>query len=113
MNHPKALNRRQFLSLMGASAALAWTGVKPASAAVLERKPQGFAGSADFTPDVEIALCAVETKVPILPGSPTRVWSYQGELLKGDPTNLQALPDSYLGPTIRVQTGQDERRLGR
>lgn len=59
--------------------------------------------------DLEVALEAVETQVQVLPGSPTRVWSYRGRVLKGDPANLQTLPGSYLGPVIRAQTGQTLR----
>jgi blue copper oxidase len=56
--------------------------------------------------DLEIALEAVETQVQVLPGSPTRVWSYRGRVVKGDPASLQTLPGSYLGPLIRAKTGQ-------
>ncbi len=94
---------------MGAGTALAFTGLKPASAALLDLRSQDLYDSADFTPDVELVLRAVETQVSILPGSPTRVWSYQGELLKGDASHLQTLPESYLGPIIRVKTGQKVR----
>jgi FtsP/CotA-like multicopper oxidase with cupredoxin domain len=59
--------------------------------------------------DLEVALEAVETQVQVLPGNPTRVWSYRGRVLKGDPASLQALPGSYLGPVIRAQTGQTLR----
>ncbi len=109
MYYEKSVNRRQFLSLMGAGAALAWTGLKPASASLLDKRLPGLGSSTNFKPDVELALRAVETQVSILSGIPTRVWSYDGELLKGDPANLQNLLDSYLGPIIRVQTGQKVR----
>ena len=62
-----------------------------------------------FIPDVEIALKAVRRQTPILPGKPTEVWTYEGELIKGEPANLQHLQDSYLGPLIRVRKGQKVR----
>jgi FtsP/CotA-like multicopper oxidase with cupredoxin domain len=64
---------------------------------------------ANFIPDVEINLKALPTMVAILPGQMTQVWSYIAELVKGDPTSLTAIPDSYLGPIIRVRQGQRVR----
>ena len=62
-----------------------------------------------FIPDLEINLQAAPKTVQILGGQPTQVWSYAATLVKGDPTSLTAIPDSYLGPIIRVQTGQRVR----
>ena len=62
-----------------------------------------------FIPDLEINLQAAPKTVQILAGQQTQVWSYVATLVKGDPTSLTAIPDSYLGPIIRVQTGQRVR----
>ncbi|OUC14069.1 MAG: bilirubin oxidase [Alkalinema sp. CACIAM 70d] len=62
--------------------------------------------SAIRNPDVEIDLKAVVDRVKILPGQSTPVWTYQARLVKGDAANLQVLPNSYLGPIIRVRQGQ-------
>ncbi len=60
-------------------------------------------------PDVYIELTAAEGQVAILPGKPTRVWHYRGKLLRGNPSVLEAVPNSYLGPIIRVRRGQRVR----
>jgi FtsP/CotA-like multicopper oxidase with cupredoxin domain len=60
-------------------------------------------------PDVEIALKAVPSEVSILDGSPTKVWQYKGELLKGPSEVLNELPKTYLGPTMRLRKGQNVR----
>ena len=65
--------------------------------------------NAKFIPDIEINLKAAPTTVPILPGQTTQVWSYAAQLVKGDPNSLQTIPDSYLGPIIRVRKGQRVR----
>ena len=59
-----------------------------------------------FIPDLEINLRAAPKTVQILAGQPTQVWSYTADLVKGHPNSLQAIPDSYLGPIIRVRQGQ-------
>jgi FtsP/CotA-like multicopper oxidase with cupredoxin domain len=59
-----------------------------------------------FIPDVEINLKALPINVAILPGQMTQVWSYAAELVKGNASNLQTIPGSYLGPIIRVSQGQ-------
>lgn len=61
-----------------------------------------------FKPDVEIALTAQVTDVPILAGSSTRVLKYTGKLLKGPPNTLKELP-SYLGPVLNLEQGQKVR----
>jgi blue copper oxidase len=55
---------------------------------------------------VEINLRAARASIDILSGGETRVWQYQGSLLQGPPTSLQTLPDSYLGPILRLRRGQ-------
>ena len=54
--------------------------------------------------DVVIDLTATPATINLLPGAATRVWQYQGQ---GDAASLQAIPDSYLGPILRLQRGQN------
>jgi FtsP/CotA-like multicopper oxidase with cupredoxin domain len=68
-----------------------------------------FAQDPSFEPDVELHLTASHRQVPILGRRLTDVWSYQGEILKGTDANLVSLPDTYLGPIIRVKTEQKLR----
>ena len=75
--------------------------------AVLPTQATGSASGAE--PDIELALRAVRAEVPILSGTPTRVWQYQGEVLKGSPEALRSLPNTYLGPTFHLKTGQNVR----
>jgi FtsP/CotA-like multicopper oxidase with cupredoxin domain len=63
----------------------------------------------DVTPDLDVTLRAAPAKVQILPGTPTTVWTYQAQVVHGDPASVQAIPGSYLGPIIRVHTGQRVR----
>ncbi len=67
------------------------------------------AGATSFEPDVELTLVAAPATVPILPGVPTRVWRFTGSVVKGPRSALVGVPDSYLGPTIRVRRGQKVR----
>lgn len=59
--------------------------------------------------DVHIELRAVQDLVAIRAGAPTRVWRYQGRLLRGDAGVLETWAGSYLGPIIRVRRGQRVR----
>ena len=65
--------------------------------------------SPSFDPDVELSLSAAPGEASILPGAATRVWRFTGSVLRGPPDSLQAVPDSYLGPTIRLRRGQRVR----
>lgn len=76
--------------------------------AVALRKSAGSLASS-FEPDVEIILRGGPGSVEIRSGALTRVWQITGELVKGDESVLQSVPDSYLGPTIRVKKGQRVR----
>lgn len=92
------LSRRDFLRLSGLGVATLFAGPILNSCAFTKQAA-----------DLEISLQAVPGEVPILPGKATRVWSYQGQVTKGDPASLQTLTGSYLGPILRVRKGQRVR----
>ena len=102
------INRRQFLQITGAGAAGLLTG---SMTSLISAGRANAAGpvSSRFVPDLDIALNAAAGEVPILPGSPTSVWRFQGRILKGDRASLVNLERSYLGPIIRARTGQKVR----
>ena len=99
------INRRQFLYLAGAGAAnvLKFSGLPFAKSALAASE------TSDFSPDVELSLRAKPAEVQILPGRPTTVWQYSGQVIKGDPGNLAHLDQSSLGPVIRVRRHQKVR----
>ncbi|MBS1806646.1 MAG: multicopper oxidase domain-containing protein [Acidobacteria bacterium] len=83
MNHTNS--RREFLRVTGISAAALATNVVPVSL---------FSPSANAAfdePDVILSLRAVQADIPMFSRQTTRVWMYQGEVLKGDPNSLQTL----------------------
>jgi FtsP/CotA-like multicopper oxidase with cupredoxin domain len=102
------INRRQFLKIAGAGTTGFITGglgfVLNAQSVRSKTRPDG-----KFVPDLEIALKAAPSERSILPGNPTRVWRYQGRVLKGDGASMVDLKRSYLGPIIRVHRGQKVR----
>ncbi len=64
---------------------------------------------AEFVPDVEFNLTAAPAELSIFDGEPTRLWQFKGKLLKGPASTLQVIPNSYLGPVIRLRRGQKVR----
>jgi blue copper oxidase len=62
-------------------------------------------------PDVEAVLRAVPGEVVLDPASrqATRVWRYEGRLVRGPAGALTSSPEGYLGPTFRVRPGQRVR----
>jgi FtsP/CotA-like multicopper oxidase with cupredoxin domain len=104
------MHRRDLLRLLSLSALAGATGCNGPSTSPL---PAGFSPEttpgAEFVPDVELVLAAASNEVSVLPGEPTRVWRYSGQLLKGPADTLEILPDSYLGPVIRLRRGQKVR----
>ncbi|MHB0859003.1 MAG: multicopper oxidase family protein [Anaerolineae bacterium] len=57
-------------------------------------------------PDIEMTLKAAQAAVSVFPGHPTTVWRYEATVTRGDPDSVWTLPDSYIGPIIRVRRGQ-------
>jgi len=96
--------RRQFLqyAALGTLAAT-FPGCVLAEGQRLNKTP-----SDSFKADVEIALTAQTTDIPILPGAHTHVFKYHGKLLKGPQTTLKELP-GYLGPILNFEQGQKVR----
>lgn len=107
------ISRRDFLCLSGIGAAAVFSGglgsLPSACSADIQAAVLPITGDGEFSPDVELALTAVPAEVSILSGTPTRVWRYQGEVLRGSANALLTLPNSYLGALIRAQTGQKVR----
>lgn len=64
---------------------------------------------APFVPDVELVLTAGPGEAGILPGRRTAVQRFTGAVLKGPATTVEVVPDSYLGPTLRLRRGQKVR----
>jgi len=81
----------------------------PSTTGESARAPLLPGAQSSFAPDVELALRAVAGDVQILSGARTRVWTYDARVVKGPPETLQGLDGSYLGPTVRVRTGQKVR----
>ena len=102
--------RRDILRLLSLSALAGAAGCGDQS---ISPPPDAFSpqttSGAEFVPDVELVLTAAPNDVSVLPGEPTRVWRYSGQLLKGPADTLEILPDSYLGPVIRLRRGQKVR----
>jgi FtsP/CotA-like multicopper oxidase with cupredoxin domain len=89
-------NRRRFLSLLPLS------GMASRALAAAPTEP-------GREPDVELELTAAPAEIPILPGNPTKVWRFTGKVIKGPASSLQSLPNSYLGPVLRLRRGQHVR----
>ncbi len=97
--------RRHFLQYAGiATAAAAFPGLTQAMNQVVSSR-----SSPDFYPDVEIEFKLESVSIPIFKGPETRVWKVYGQVLKGPQQSLENLPDSYLAPTLHLQTGQKVR----
>ncbi len=71
--------------------------------------PSPSPASAKRSVDVEIALRAVEGEANIFPDLITRVWRFEAEVLSGPSETVQPLPDTYLGPILRLRKGQRVR----
>ncbi|HQS58759.1 MAG: bilirubin oxidase [Gallionellales bacterium 35-53-114] len=90
--------RRYFLGLLGGTALI---GAVPGIALAADKTTT----ASGFKPDLEIELRAAPDQVGIWSGRPTSVWRYQAKVMKGDAHAVTTLPESYLGPIIRVHKG--------
>lgn len=109
MKEPFRINRRKFLAKAGASAAVTmiWPFFSSCdSQSSTTAKPEL---GKDFQPDIDLELKAVQRDLSILSGSKTKVWAYEGKLIKGNKEALQTLEGTYLGPVIKVSKGQKVR----
>lgn len=100
----EAITRRDFMNGVGMGTAALLAGVPQAQAA-----PRMQGASDTFEADLALELIARPRNASLRPGRATSVWSYEARMLKGDPTSVQALPDSYLGPILRLRRGQKVR----
>ncbi len=102
-------SRRDFIKLgcVGASVFITW----PLLQACVNEESTGvpLKLNPEFKPDLDIILTAAEREVNLFDGRKTKCWSFESELIKGDPDKLQQIPDSYLGPTIKVRKGEKIR----
>jgi FtsP/CotA-like multicopper oxidase with cupredoxin domain len=101
------MRRRTFLSLLGLAPVAAVPHTRfnvPADGVQTPPLPPGA-----LTPDVELVLTAARGEVPLLPGAATEIWRYTATAVRGPDSLLQAMPDSYLGPVVRVHRGQRVR----
>ncbi len=106
MKRFRPLSRRGFLIGAGAAATIGAPALGQGHA--MRRIAPNRASDA-FTPDVELELICKRDQTSILTGKATRVWRYVGNLIKGPPNALTALPDAYLGPLLRFTKGQKVR----
>jgi blue copper oxidase len=107
----RTLSRRRFLIYSGLGAAAlgvsACVGVAPT--APTAATPASIAPLTDANDLLEFMLTARQNATSILPGAATQTLSYVAEVLQGDAGAVTALPDSYLGPLVRVTRGQTVR----
>jgi FtsP/CotA-like multicopper oxidase with cupredoxin domain len=99
------VGRRRFLAQAGACGLATFIGVRPLQAVAM---PPAEA-TPDFEPDLELELVANIDEALILPGVPTRVWRFDGRVLRGEPGALQFLGGSGFIPVIRTRRGHKVR----
>lgn len=82
----------------------------PPGALLLTAGRQAWASAAETSaPDLDLALSSAAGEAPLLPGQATRVWKYTAKVLKGRRNGVTEMPDTYLGPLIKVRQGQRVR----
>ncbi len=96
------ISRRDFLKVAGFGSASLLLGNR--LNAIGLHLPNGASAGA-FLPDAEVSLTATDQMMQVLPGAKTRVYHYEGQLLNGSGVTVQPVPDSYLGPILRVKSG--------
>jgi len=103
-----SLSRREFLRLAGLGASTLVLAACSKSLSIESTiLPLATALPLPDNGDVMIDLTAAPATANLLPGEATRVWQYQGQLSQGTASSLQTIPDSYLGPILRLVRGQN------
>jgi FtsP/CotA-like multicopper oxidase with cupredoxin domain len=111
MHIPTLQSRRVFLKQAGISLMAAGLPKWLSAAETMHGMPllPPWQASANFKPDVAFDLFCKEADVAILAGKKTRVFQYAANLLQGPEGTLTDIPGAFLGPIIRLQTGQKVR----
>ena len=108
MNKVHSLSRREFLRLLGLGAGAAvLAACSPKTSSAPTARPLATNIVRPIGNDVMIDLIAAPGTANLLPGAATRVWRYQGQANGGAADSLQTIADSYLGPILRLQRGQN------
>ena len=104
------ISRRRFLQYSGLGAAALGLAACSGVGVPVATTPAG-APEAATTPAslLEFVLAPRRIETPILPGAATQTLGYVAEVLQGDAGAVTAIPDSYLGPIVRVARGQTVR----
>lgn len=111
------LSRRDVLKLIGLGAGAAtFGGIVSACSPYLEpiASATSFPTSTlvpdlSASADLDITLRATKGQVNIFPDAPTDIWHYAAEVNQGDSASVQTIPNSYLGPILHLQRGQNFR----
>ena len=102
------MKRRTFVKSLSAASLLLGQSPKLVNAQAMQTLPPATA-TPNFDPDVEILLRAVVGETNLREGSPTRIWRFMAELMKGPSDALGFLDGSGHIPVIRVRRGQKIR----
>lgn len=112
MYKSKVQSRRRFLKqtafgLLGFAGMPLWVSAAQGMHGMPVLQPRQ--ASKHFKPDVEFELSCRNTNVPILVGQKTHVQKYSAKLLNGPERTITDIPNSFLGPVIRLNKGQKVR----
>lgn len=105
--------RREFLKLAGYGALGLMAGsylpmVSPSAYGLNQEAPLKTAETG-FKPDLDLTLVPQADEVAMFPGAPTQVWRYSATVHQGNSNSVVEIPESYLGPIIKVHQGQKIR----
>jgi FtsP/CotA-like multicopper oxidase with cupredoxin domain len=102
--------RRRFLKLAGyGTLGLMAGGFRPLLSHSMAAQAPKDAPDEEFLPDLDISLTARPALISVFPGNSTQVWRYEAMLHKGDRSRVQQIPGSYLGPIIKMHSGEKIR----
>lgn len=112
MSNSRFYSRRKFLQqtglgLISLSAFPQWLTAAETMHGMTMKPPRK--ATPGFKPDVEFDLYCQNSEVQVLAGAKTKVQRYTAKLISGPEHTISDLPNSYLGPVIRLQQGQKVR----